>query len=449
MSLTVTYPVTRKELAVVPSIDRNGLNGAVTAAHTALNGWRSTPYRERNAILAALLDRIKDSSLELSALLTAETGRASLWEIQGLVSEFESVVERTKLFGGSDEAAPGITRDFVPLGVIGAISPWNMPVVLSFAKVFPALLAGNTVVLKPSHFAPLTTLRIADYARRILPPGVFNVITGPSDIGPVMTAHPGFNKISFTGAITTAVSLLLGASAKRITVNVGGNDPGIVLPDANPVQIAEPLFWSMFALNGHTPMGIKRLYVPDTLYPELTQALVSVAERVKTGDPFEPDSALGPVQNRPQYDGLMATLQEIRHSNTRILYCGDVPQDSAGFFFPVTIIENPQDDAPFVDKEVFGPIRSILKYRTVEEAVARANRSSYDLGASVWGRDVKQLRAISSQLEAKAIWINQHAFIGNDSDFDGGKGFGLGVTYGREDLLDYCDIHESAGVFVN
>ena len=445
--LAVIDPATGQSLAAVPDIDRDGLERAISAAREAFPTWSSTPYRARKTILIEMVHVIERHMEELSALLTSEHGHpvaSAKWEIEWLTKLYGPALHQMGLPDEESEMEQvgHVVKRYLPLGVVCAISPWNLPVLLSFVKVLPALLTGNTVVLKPSPFTPLTVLRIADYVNHLLPAGVLNVVTGGDDLGQWMTLHPAFDKIAFTGSTRIGKQILKSAAAtlKHVTLELGGNDAGIVLPDAQPEKIAEPLFWSMYLLNGQACVGLKRLYVHEDLYADLAGTLVAYARQIKTGDGFESESALGPIQNRAQYNRLRSTLAEIEKSGTRILYRGEIPQGTNGFFFPVILLDNPRDDAPFVREEVFGPIRSILKYKHVDEAIDRANNSSYGLGASVWGQDVEKADAVARQLQAGTVWINQHANLHPNLPFNGFKDSGLGVEFGREGLEAFCKI---------
>jgi acyl-CoA reductase-like NAD-dependent aldehyde dehydrogenase len=450
--LVVTDPATGQALATVPDASRPVLNGAVAAARAAFASWSAAPFHERRRKVVSVLDKIEQHSEELGLLLTAEQGRplaASRWEIEYLTRVYGEGLRKMEL-----PAQTGVlpdfgryTKRFTPLGVVCAICPWNLPVLLSYDAALPALLAGNTVVLKVSPFAPLTALRIADYVKDLLPPGVLNIITGGSVLGPWMTAHPGFDQVTFTGSTDTGKRVLESASAtlKRVTLELGGNDAAIVLADADPDKIAPALFSYMFMLSGQACIGIKRLYVHEDMYPALTAALVSHASRVKTGSGFEPDTVLGPVQNEPQYRTMLAWLDRIKQDGTGILFQGVIPVGTGGFFVPPTLLDNPPDDAPYVRKEVFGPIRSILKYQTVDEALFRANDSEYGLGASVWGKDPEKLHAVAQRLEAGTVWINQHANLHADLPFGGHKFSGVGVQWGEEGLKAYCNAQVIVG----
>ncbi len=445
--LAVINPANGTELATVPDIDRDGLERAVASARAAFSSWSGTSFVERRKKLAAVLDELERHSEELYALFTAEQGRplgGARWEIDWLLKRFGPATLQMQLPDEKhdSELMGHVTVRYVPLGVVCAISPWNLPFLLSFTKVLPALLTGNTVVLKPSPFTPLTVLRTADYMRELLPAGVLNVITGGDDLGPWMTAHPGFDKVDFTGSTQTGKRVFDSAAAtlKHLSLELGGNDPGIVLPDADPKEIAQGLFWSMFLFSGQGCIMMKRLYVHEDIYDEVTKELIAVAQQVKTGDGFDPESGLGPLQNRLQYERLRAVWEEIERSGARILFKGTVPQNSGGFFFPVTMLDNPPERASFVAREVFGPIRSILKYRHVEEAVQRANDTPYGLGASVWGKDPDTLRNVAEQLNAGTVWINQHAAVSPEVPFGGHKESGVGVQWGLEGLRSYCNI---------
>jgi len=445
--LSVINPATGKELATVPDIDRDALERAISAAREAFPTWSSTPYRARKTVLMEMVHVIEQHMEELSALLTSEHGHpaaSAKWEIEWLTKLYGPALHQMDLPDEESEMEQvgHVVKRYLPLGVVCAISPWNLPVLLSFVKVLPALLTGNTVVLKPSPFTPLTVLRIADYVNKLLPPGVLNVVTGGADLGRWMTSHPAFDKISFTGSTRIGKEILKSAAAtlKHVTLELGGNDAGIVLPDAQPEKIAEALFWSMYLLNGQACVGLKRLYVHEDLYADLAGTLIAYARQIKTGDGFESESALGPIQNRAQYDRLRSTLAEIEKSGTGILYRGEIPQGTNGFFFPVILLDNPPDDAPFVREEAFGPIRSLLKYKDVDEAIDRANNSSYGLGASVWGQDAEKADAVARRLQAGTVWINQHANLHPNLPFNGFKDSGLGVEFGREGLEAFCKI---------
>jgi acyl-CoA reductase-like NAD-dependent aldehyde dehydrogenase len=445
--LSVINPATGEGLATVSDIAADSLDDAVDAARKAFPAWSALSLARRKEILGTVLTEIDRHTDELSVLLTAEQGRPlfqARWELDLL----------TKLYGPAfiQMDLPEVEQDVVhighifkrhtPIGVVGAITPWNLPVIISFMKALPALLAGNTVVLKPSPFTPLTVLRISDYIRQLLPPGVLNTVTGGDEHGPWMTSHPGIDHISFTGSTGTGKRVLASASAtlKHCGLELGGNDPGIVLADADPNAIAQDLFNSMFLLSGQGCICLKRLYIHEDIHPAVTDALVAVASSTRVGNGLDPNTVLGPVQNHLQYQRLQSSWEEITKSGATILFRGEVPANCKGFFFPVTLLDNPPEDATFVVQEIFGPIRSVFKYKNVDEAIRRANNTSYGLGASVWGKNSEELQRVARQLEAGTVWINEHAIRNPYVPATAYKYSGIGVELGEEGLREFCNI---------
>lgn len=267
-------------------------------------------------------------------------------------------------------------------------------------------------------------------------------MTGGDELGPWTTSHPGIDHITFTGSVDTGKRVLASASAtlKHVSLELGGNDPGIVLADADPKAIAQDLFNSMFLLSGQGCICIKRLYIHETIYSALTDALVAVARSARVGNGLDPETVLGPVQNHLQYQRLQSAWDEIERTRSTILFRGEVPADGKGFFFAITILANPPEDASFVTHEIFGPIRSVFKYKTVDEAIRRANDTSYGLRASVWGKNANDLNRVARQLEAGTMWINQHAIRNPFVPATAYKKSGIGVEFGEEGLLEYCHV---------
>jgi acyl-CoA reductase-like NAD-dependent aldehyde dehydrogenase len=443
----VCDPSTGRELTTVPDIDRAGLDAAARAARKAFPTWSALTWADRRARIAEALEVLRDRVPELSALLALEGGRSSdiaEWEIRWVTDLFGPALLEMRLFE-EESHEPGVGRivkRHVPRGVIGAISPWNLPFMLSFVKALPALLVGNTVVLKPSPHTPLTVLRAADRIAAGLPAGVLNVVSGGDALGPWLTAHPEIDQISFTGSTQTGRKVLASGAAtlKHVTLELGCNDAGIVLPGTDPRPFVEALFRAMFMLSGQTCIGLKRLYIHEDDYASFTRALVEYARTQRVGAGFDSSAALGPIQNRPQLARLEASWQQIQRSGAKVLYRGTTPSDAGGFFFPITLLDDPASDAPFVQQEQFGPIRSVMKYRTLDEAIGKANDSTYGLGGSVWGQDPLFLDTAARQLEAGTVWINQHMLTHPAVPFGGHKDSGRGVMYGLEGLRDLCDL---------
>jgi acyl-CoA reductase-like NAD-dependent aldehyde dehydrogenase len=440
-------PVTGEELAGVTDTHKDGLHVAVKAAKAAFPLWSSKTWNERRDLLASAVEELKAHTDELCAILTAENGRPysmAQFEVTWVLDTYAPALLQMRLPDTSwNETGVGqITKRHVPLGVVAAISPWNLPFLLSFTKVLPALLTGNTVVLKPAVFTPLAVLRAADYIREILPPGVLNVISGGDDLGPWMTSHPDFQKVSLPGSSETGRKVFASAAPtlKHLTLELGGNDPGIVRPDADPQAIAENLFQSMFLLSGQGCITLKRLFVHESIYQALTEALISCAQHQKLGDGFDPEATLGPIQNRPQFTRMQTTWEEIQAAKIPILYQGEVPSEGAGMFFPVTLLDNPPAEAPYVIQENFGPLRAVIKYRDIDEAVRLANGTPYGLGASVWGTNPESLEAVARRFDAGTVWINQHLNPHPNVPFSGHKSSGIGIEFGEDGLKEFCSV---------
>jgi aldehyde dehydrogenase (NAD+) len=377
-------------------------------------------------------------------LLTAEQGKphgdakmevygAAMW-LKGAAS-----LEMPVVVNEDSPARLSETRR-VPIGVVGAIAPWNFPLVLAMFKVGPAILAGNTVVLKPSPFTPLTSLRFGEIAASILPPGVLNVVTGGDALGPWMTEHPGIDKVSFTGSTATGRRVMQSASAtlKRVTLELGGNDPAIVLPDVDVAKVAEQLFWAAFRNNGQVCIATKRMYVHRDVYEPLKEALVAYARTVKVGDGAEQGTQIGPLNNRPQYDRVLELIADAKDKGYDFLLGGDAA-DVPGYFIPVTIIDNPPEDSRIVQEEQFGPVLPLLVFDDLDEAVARANASDYGLGASVWSGDEDAALAVAERIASGTVWINESQHLSPLAPFGGVKQSGVGVEGGVEGLLEYTN----------
>jgi acyl-CoA reductase-like NAD-dependent aldehyde dehydrogenase len=330
-----------------------------------------------------------------------------------------------------------IETHYVPLGVVCAIAPWNFPVNLAMWKVAPALVAGNTMVLKPSPFTPLCTLKIGELFRDIFPPGVLNVISGGDALGPLMTAHPGFAKISFTGSTATGKRVMESAAKdlKRLTLELGGNDAAIVLPDVDLDEVAPKIFFGAFANTAQICVATKRLYVHEDVYDGLRDRLVAIARGTKVGDGAEQGTGLGPIQNQRQYERVLELLEDARAQGLTLHQGGEAP--ASGYFIPITIVDNPPEEARVVQEEAFGPILPMLRFSDVEEVIARANDSPYGLAGAVWSKDVERAVDIAHRLETGTVWVNQNLNLRPDTPFAGHKQSGFGVENGLEGLLEY------------
>jgi acyl-CoA reductase-like NAD-dependent aldehyde dehydrogenase len=327
-----------------------------------------------------------------------------------------------------------------PLGVAGIITPWNVPVGIAIGRITQALYTGNTVVQKPSPYTPLATLRMGVLAQQVLPPGVLNVLAGGNDLGAWMTTHPGIDKLSFTGSVATGKQVLAGAAGtlKRVTLELGGNDPAIVLDDADPAVVAPRIFQAAFANSGQICVAIKRLYVPESLYEAMGEALAALARAIRVGDGLDPASQMGPVQNRAQFDKVLAIIDDARASGARIL-CGGHALDRPGYFIAPAIVTDIEDGTRLVEEEPFGPVLPVLRYRDVDEAIRRANATRYGLSGSVWTRDLDRGAAIAARLEVGTAFVNEHRIPDATVPFGGAKESGLGREYSALGLKSYME----------
>jgi acyl-CoA reductase-like NAD-dependent aldehyde dehydrogenase len=307
--------------------------------------------------------------------------------------------------------------------------------------IIPAVRTGNTVVIKPSPNTPLSTIRLVELMNEVLPPGVVNVVTGENEIGAAMSRHAGIAKITFTGSIATGRRVMESAapSLKRLTLELGGNDAGIVLPDADPKAIVERLFWGSFINSGQTCACLKRLYVHDSIYDDLCRELVAYASAVQVGDGLLEASMLGPLQNRMQLDIVSSYVEEARAKGGRVLLGGN-PTGGSGFFYPITIVADVDHGCRLVDNEQFGPALPIIRYHDVADAIAKANNSTMGLGGSVWSGDHERAKGVASQLECGTVWINKHGAIQPNAPFGGIKQSGFGVEFGVDGLKEFTTI---------
>lgn len=443
-SMDVINPANEEVVASCPRASEAQLDEAVAAAKDAFPDWAATSIDERREYLLKLADAIDTHGSELARLQTLEQGKP-LASSQGDVAAmaaffryFSTLDLPTKLI--EDGPARRIELHRKPLGVIGAIIPWNYPLIIVAFKVPPALLAGNTVVLKPAATTPLATLRFGEIVREVLPAGVLNVITDSNDLGNALTRHPDIRKISFTGSTATGIKVMSGAAdtLKRITLELGGNDAGIVLDDVDPKKVAPAIFSAAFQNSGQTCIALKRLYVHASIYDEMCAELVQLAEDAVIGDGLEQDTQFGPLQNKMQFERALGFLEEGR-KHGKIIAGGIVP-DRPGYFIHPTIVSDITDGNRLVDEEQFSPVLPVIKFSDPEDALARANASPYGLGGSVWSSDAKRAYELATRMESGAAWVNQHMNVGPNIPAAGAKQSGIGVEFGDEGLAEFTQI---------
>ncbi|ACK52327.1 Aldehyde Dehydrogenase [Methylocella silvestris BL2] len=437
-------PATEEVIAAAPDASREQLEAAVAAAKRAFPAWSARPIAERQALVARIGDLIEAHAEDFMRLLTREQGKprkGAEWEIFGSAIWCREIAKQELPVHISEESQTRrVETRREPLGVIAGITPWNFPVLLAIWKIAPALVAGNTMVLKPSPYTPLCTLKLGELVRELLPPGVLNIVSGGNELGVWMTTHSDIRKISFTGSTETGRKIMAAASGniKRITLELGGNDPAIVLPDVDVKETAEKLFWAAFQNSAQFCVAAKRLYIHADIYDDLAAELVAYAKTVKVGDGSLQGTDLGPIQNRMQFEKLKNLLADAKTNGLRFLLGGDVT-DAKGFFVPVTIIDNPPENSRVVAEEAFGPILPLLKFDDIDGVIARANDTEYGLAASVWGKDIKAARRVAERIDAGTVWVNEVHTFSPHVAFGGHKQSGLGIENALEGLAEYTN----------
>ncbi|MGJ4962085.1 aldehyde dehydrogenase family protein [Bradyrhizobium sp. HKCCYLRH3061] len=443
-TMPVINPATEEVLAQCPRASETQLDQAVAAAKAAFPAWAATAMEERRRLIGKMADIIEANSGELARILTSEQGKPltdATGEVLGMAAFFRYLatleLPMRVIESSGDRQVEAYRR---PLGVVGAIIPWNYPLLILGFKLPPALLAGNTLVVKPAPTTPLSTLKFAELVKDVLPAGVLNVITDANDLGDRMTGHPDIRKISFTGSTATGQKVMASAAQtlKRITLELGGNDAGIVLDDVDPKTVAPGIFEGAFQNSGQVCLAIKRLYVHESVYDDICNELVAIAKNTVVDDGSKQGTKLGPLQNRMQYEKVKAFLDDA-HKNGKVI-AGGAAMDRPGYFIEPTIVRDIKEGSKLVDEEQFGPVLPVIKYSDPSDVIRRANGTSYGLGASVWSSDPKRAHEIATQIEAGTVWINKHLDMAPHIPFGGAKQSGIGTEFAEEGLAEFTQL---------
>lgn len=438
----VRDPATGEPIGRVEFSSPADVSAAVGRATAAQPAWAALPDAERVNVLARVADAIDANAEELATLLSREQGKP----LDGMGARFElggvSAWLRTALATPLpvetlvDDGQTHAELHYRPVGTVAVITPWNWPLMITTWQIAPALRMGNTVVAKPSEHTTMSSLALYRVMNEVLPPSVLEVVTGAGGIGDSLVRDARIGKVMFTGSTRTGRKIIEASAGNlaRLTLELGGNDAGIVLDDVDAAAIAEGLFWGAFINTGQTCAALKRLYVPAGRYDEVVRALAEVAASIPMGNGLEAGNVLGPLQNSMQFDIVDRLVEDAKARGARIVVGGEPDRDQPGNFYPTTLVADIPNDADLVQQEQFGPALPIIKYDELEQAVAWANGVEVGLGGSVWSADREKALAVASRLEAGTVWINSHGGIDPRIPFGGVKGSGYGLEFGVEGL---------------
>ncbi|POH61145.1 aldehyde dehydrogenase family protein [Arthrobacter glacialis] len=439
---TMLDPATGEIVGEAPVHTVEDLERAIASATAAQPAWAALGHEARSAVLLKAADAVDRSAEELARLLSREQGKP----LNGPNARFEvgACAAWLRATAATELAAETVVDDgsthaqihYRPIGVVGAIGPWNWPMMITIWQIAPALRMGNAVVVKPSEYTPLSVLALVHVLNQELPEGLLSAVSGGRDVGARLAEHPAIGKIMFTGSTATGKAIIKSSAGtvKRLTLELGGNDAGIVLPDADPKAIAENLFWGAFINTGQTCAALKRLYVHEDIYDAVCEELTAVAAAMPMGVGLDENNMLGPLQNKAQLDIVARLVEAAKDSGARVLLGGNPETGQPGYFYPTTLVADIENNNPLVAEEQFGPALPIIRYSSVDEAVAMANGLDVGLGASVWSADLDAARSVAARIQAGTVWINSHGGVDPRIPFGGAKQSGYGLEFGVEGL---------------
>lgn len=417
------------------------LDDAVARAKAAQPAWEALGHDQRSALLMKAADALDANAEELARLLSREQGKplngpnarfelggASAWLRTAAATPLETEVL-------IDDESGHAELHYKAIGVVAAIGPWNWPLMITIWQIAPALRMGNSVVVKPSEYTPLGVLAMLSVLNEVLPADVLIGVSGDRAVGARLAAHPDIDKVMFTGSTATGRKIIESSAGNlaRLTLELGGNDAGIVLPGADPRAIAQDLFWGAFINTGQTCAALKRLYVHDSIYEDVVTALAEVATQTPMGNGLDEKNVLGPLQNKQQFDIVARLVEDAKERGGRVVTGGAPATELGALFYPITIVADVSDGVALVDEEQFGPALPVIRYTDVDDAIASANGLDVGLGASVWG-DRDEARKIAARIQSGTVWINSHGGVHPMVPFGGVKGSGYGLEFGVEGL---------------
>ncbi len=442
-------PATEEVIAEVHEAGEEGVDAAVRSARDAFADWRDVDPHRRSELLWRLADLIEEHADELAALETRDNGKPAF---ESAKVDLPSVVENFRYFAGwadklSGETVP-VSGPFLnytlrePVGVVGAIVPWNFPLSLAAWKVAPALACGNAVVLKPAEQTPLTALLLGELALEAgFPPGVLNVVPGHGEpTGQALTGHPGVDLIAFTGSVETGRKVMESAADNltKVSLELGGKSPNVVFADADLEAAARGATTGIFYGKGEVCAAGSRLYVDRSVKDEFMDRLLERTEGMKPGDPTSGDTRLGPLVSADQREKVLSYVQAGRQEGARLVAGGEPASvDGKGYFVEATVFDDVDIDMKIAREEIFGPVLSVLDFEDVDDAIRQANETIYGLAAGVWTRDVARAHRFAREVEAGTVWVNTYNRYDSASPFGGTKQSGFDRDLGRHALEKY------------
>ncbi len=449
--IEVENPASGETIDRVPLGKSEDINRAVEAAVEAGDAWKKRSMRERGMILYRAAENVRKQHKDLAQLLTMEQGkplRESIDEVRGYANVLEFYAGISAHQSGK-ALRLGQTGDSIvirePLGVCGAIIPWNMPVLIMGWKVGPALLAGNTLVLKPASATPLANISLAKILDEAgLPPGVLNVVTGTGEeAGNALVQHPDIKKISFTGSCATGqkVKELASRHLKELTLELGGSDPMIVTSDADIDRAVEGAIRGRFYNAGQTCTAVKRLYVLEGVAKEFTQKLKERTEALSVGNGLGPKIDMGPLNSSSQRQHIQETVETVRENREGHVIAGGCELKGKayekGYFYRPTLVTDISPGSPLITEEIFGPVLPVMTVPNLDAAIHEANNSRFGLGASVWTTNLHTAKRVFDEVHAGVIWVNRHLTLPPEVPFGGVEGSGIGRENGQDALDQY------------
>ncbi len=453
-TMDVINPANGLVIGSVPKCSPREVDKAVDAARKAFPGWASKPIGDRGKLLRKLGQAVAARKDELAKLETMQYG-GPLWKTTSFDMTF--IPEMLEFYAGTARAVTGLnlpvgtdstsmtTRE--PLGVVGLITPWNFPLITVIAKLAPALIMGNTCVVKPPSCCPLTALILGELTVEIgMPQGVVNIVTGPGDtVGEALVKHPDVAKISFTGdsIVGKRVMALASETVKPLFMELGGKNAFVVLPDADMKATIEGAVWSAFYNSGQNCAAVSRFLVHDSVYDEFAKKFVASSKKITCGDPMKLSTMMGPLAYKGHFETVEKYIASAKKSGAKLLLGGkrpNTPDTKNGYFVVPTIFGECNNDMEFMREEIFGPVVGLIRFKTIEEAIAITNDTRYGLCASIWTTDLRTGLNMSKQIQTGTVWLNQHLCIVFDVPWGGFKESGFGKENSILCLEEYTQI---------